>query len=221
MSENHHQYDPLLECLVVFAKHFHRPISIDALISGLPIEPGKAGPELFSIHSSKGLFSRVAKRAGFASRLIKRDLNELSGLLLPCILILKDRKACVLESIDKENNRARVIFPEIGEGEEWIEFDRLEDEYIGFAFLLKRQLKKFSESKRLLNAGKSHWFWGTLNRSREIFISVILASCLINLFVIATPLFTMNVYDRVVPNDALETLWVLAVGVLLVYLLMQ
>jgi ATP-binding cassette, subfamily C, bacterial LapB len=217
MSENHHHYDPLLECLVVFAKLFNRPVSIDALISGLPIEPGKAGPELFSIHSSKGLFSRVAKRAGFAARLIKRDLDQLSGLLLPCILILKDRNACVLESIDKENNRARVIFPEISEGEEWIDLDRLQQEYMGFSFLLKREFKKRSRPLRLIKAGESHWFWGTLVRSREIFISVILASVLVNLFVIATPLFTMNVYDRVVPNDALETLWVLAVGVLLVY----
>lgn len=217
MSDNHHQYDPLLECLIVFSKLFNRPISIDALISGLPIEPGKAGPELFSIHNSKGLFSRVARRAGFASRLIKRDINELSGLLLPCILILKDRNACVLERIDKENNRARVIFPEIGEGEEWIELERLEQEYIGFAFLLKRQQNKRSEPLRLIQSGENHWFWGTLNRSRKIFISVLLASALVNLFVIATPLFTMNVYDRVVPNDAFETLWVLAVGVLLVY----
>ena len=217
MSDNHHHYDPLLECLVVFAKLFNRPISIDALISGLPIEPGKPGPELFSIHSSKGLFSRVAKRAGFATRLIQRDLNQLSGLLLPCILILKDRNACVLESIDQENNRARVIFPEVSEGEEWIELDRLEQEYMGFAFLLKREFKKRSRPLRLIKAGESHWFWGTLSRSREIFISVILASVLVNLFVVATPLFTMNVYDRVVPNDALETLWVLAVGVFLVY----
>jgi len=215
--QHHHQYDPLLECLVIFAKLFNRPISIDALISGLPIEPGKAGPELFSIKSSKGLFSRVAKRAGFAARLIKRDLNELSGLLLPCILILKDRNACVLESIDRENNRARVIFPEISDGEEWIDLDRLEEEYIGFSFLLKREFKKRSRPLRLIKAGESHWFWGTLARSREIFISVILASVLVNLFVIATPLFTMNVYDRVVPNDALETLWVLAVGVMVVY----
>jgi len=217
MSDNHHHYDPLLECLVVFARLFNRPISIDALISGLPIEPGKPGPELFSIHSSKGLFSRVAKRAGFAARLIKRDLNELSGLLLPCILILKDRNACVLESIDKENNRARVIFPEISEGEEWVDLDRLEEEYMGFSFLLKREFKKRSLPLRLIKAGESHWFWGTLARSKEIFISVLLASVLINLFVVATPLFTMNVYDRVVPNDAMETLWVLAVGVLLVY----
>ena len=217
MSDNHHRYDPLLECLVIFAKLFNRPISIDALISGLPIEPGKAGPELFSIKSSKGLFSRVAKRAGFAARLIKRDLNELSGLLLPCILILKDRNACVLESIDRENNRARVIFPEVGEGEEWIELDRLEEEYIGFSFLLKREFKKRSRPLRLIKAGESHWFWGTLARSKEIFMSVILASLLVNLFVVATPLFTMNVYDRVFPNDALETLWVLAVGVMVIY----
>ncbi len=217
MSDSHRYYDPLLECLVVFSKLFNRPISVDALISGLPIEPGTAGPELFSIHSSKGLFSRVAKRAGFATRLIKRDLDQLSDLLLPCILILKDRNACVLESIDKDNQRARVIMPEVGDGAEWIELDRLEAEYIGFAFLLKREFKKRSKPIELLQSSKRHWFWGTLARSREIFISVLLASMLVNLFVIATPLFTMNVYDRVVPNDALDTLWVLAVGVLIVF----
>lgn len=217
MSDNHHHYDPLLECLVVFAKLFERPISIDALISGLPIEPGKPGPELFSIKSSKGLFSRVAKRAGFATRLIERDLDKLSGLLLPCILILKDRNACVLEAIDKKNNRARVIFPEISEGEEWIDLDQLKAEYIGFSFLLKREFKKRSRPLRLIKAGESHWFWGTLAMSKEIFASVILASVLINLFIVATPLFTMNVYDRVVPNDALDTLWVLAVGVMIIY----
>ena len=217
MNESHHHYDPLLECLVVFAKLYHRPISIDALISGLPIEPGKPGPELFSIKSSKGLFSRVAKRAGFAARLIKRDLEQLSGLLLPCILVLNERNACVLESIDKENNRARVIYPEVSDGEEWVDLDLLKDEYMGFAYLLKREFKKRSRPLRLIKAGESHWFWGTLARSKEIFISVIMASVLVNLFVIATPLFTMNVYDRVVPNDAMETLWVLAVGVILVY----
>ena len=120
------QYDPLLECLVIFAKQFHRPISIDALISGLPVEPGAAGPEMFSIKSSKGLFSRVAKRAGFTTKLIERDLSELSDLLLPCILVLKDRNACILESIDFEKGLARVIFPEVGDGEEWFDLDRLQ-----------------------------------------------------------------------------------------------
>ena len=75
------EWDPLLISLVRFAELYARPVSIDALISGLPIKPGRAGPELFSIDGSKGLFSRVAKRAGFSSRLVKRELDDISNLL--------------------------------------------------------------------------------------------------------------------------------------------
>ncbi len=218
MIDPHHQYDPLLECLVIFAKIHNRPISVEALIAGLPVEPGADGPELFSIGKPKGLFSRVAARAGFASRLIKRDLKSLSRLLLPCILVLRNGNACILESLDRKQRRAKVIFPEIGEGEEWLDFDSLHREYLGYAFLLKRELRQESQSREPLALDSSHWFWGTLRKSREIFASVLLSSVLINLFVLATPMFTMNVYDKVVPNDAIETLWVLAAGIVTVYL---
>ncbi len=217
MSDPHHQYDPLLECLVIFSKMHSRPISVDALIAGLPVKPGSRGPELFSIDSPKGLFSRVASRAGFASRLIQRDLSQISRLLLPCILILKNGNACILENLDRHNNRAKVIFPEVGEGEEWLDLDRLTEEYIGYAFLLKREFQKDSTVRKKTDHANGHWFWGTLAKSKDIFASVILSSVLINLFIIATPLFTMNVYDKVVPNDAIATLWVLAIGILVVY----
>ncbi len=218
MNTGNQHYDPLLECLVIFSKLFNRPVSVESLISGLPVKPGEIGPELFSIKSSKGMFSRVAKRAGFASRLIKRDLSQISELLLPCILVLENRNACILESIDHKNQRARVIFPEVDGGEEWLSVDKLAKEYIGFAFLLKKEFKQENTSSSPVSKKQGHWFWTTLARSKEVFLSVILASLLINVFVVATPLFTMNVYDRVVPNDALETLWVLAVGVMVVYI---
>ena len=218
MNDPYHQYDPLLECLVIFAKSHNRPISVEALIAGLPVKPGDSGPELFSIDSPKGLFSRVAARAGFASRLIHRDLSSLSRLLLPCILVLKNGNACVLESLDRKNGRAKVIFPEIGEGEEWLDLDILENEYLGYAFLLKREHQQNRQQQKPLNIDDSHWFWGTLAKSRDIFASVLLSSVLINMFVLATPMFTMNVYDKVVPNDAIETLWVLAAGIVTVYL---
>lgn len=218
MIDPHHQYDPLLECLVIFAKLHNRPISVDALIAGLPVKPGDSGPELFSIDNPKGLFSRVATRAGFASRLINRDLANLSHLLLPCILVLKNGNACILESIERKKRRAKVIFPEIGEGEEWLELDTLDKEYLGYAFLLKREHRQNRQQQKSLNKGDSHWFWGTLAKSKDIFASVLLSSILINLFILATPMFTMNVYDKVVPNDAIETLWVLAAGIATVYL---
>ena len=218
MIDPHHQYDPLLECLVIFAKLHNRPISVEALIAGLPVEPGADGPELFSIDSPKGLFSRVASRAGFASRLIHRDLAKLSRLLLPCILVLKNGNACILESMDRKNKRAKVIFPEIGEGEEWMEFDQLSNEYLGYAFLLKKELQQERTESQGFSKDSSHWFWGTLGKSRDIFASVLLSSILINLFILATPMFTMNVYDKVVPNDAIATLWVLAAGIVTVYI---
>lgn len=218
MIDPHHQYDPLLECMVIFAKLHNRPISVEALIAGLPVEPGADGPELFSIDSPKGLFSRVASRAGFASRLIHRDLGKLSRLLLPCILVLKNGNACILESIDRKNKRAKVIFPEIGEGEEWLELGQLSKEYLGYAFLLKKELQQERTESKGFSTDSSHWFWGTLAKSRDIFASVLLSSILINLFILATPMFTMNVYDKVVPNDAIATLWVLAAGIVTVYI---
>ena len=218
MIDPHHQYDPLLECLVIFAKIHNRPISVEALIAGLPVEPGADGPELFSIDSPKGLFSRVASRAGFASRLIHRDLGKLSRLLLPCILVLKNGNACILESLDRKNKRAKVIFPDIGEGEEWLELSQLSNEYLGYAFLLKKELQQELTEPQGVSKDSSHWFWGTLAKSRDIFASVLLSSILINLFILATPMFTMNVYDKVVPNDAIATLWVLAAGIVTVYI---
>ena len=219
MIDPHHQYDPLLECLVIFAKINNRPISVEALISGLPVKPGADGPELFSIDKPKGLFSRVASRAGFASRLIHRDLDKLSRLLLPCILVLRNGNACILDTIDRKNQRAKVIFPEIGEGEEWLELSQLKQEYLGYAFLLKKEFQQDNAPQKASSGNNSgHWFWGTLAKSRDIFASVLLSSILINLFILATPMFTMNVYDKVVPNDAIETLWVLAAGIVIVYI---
>ena len=64
---------------------------------------------------------------------------------------------------------------------------------------------------------KKHWFWSSLYASKGLYVDVLLASFLLNLFMLATPLFTMNVYDRVVPNSAFDTLWVFVIAIVIVY----
>lgn len=216
MSKNH-RTDPLLECLVIFTKLLHDPYSAEALTQGLPVEDGAATPELFSLDHSKSNFSRAAKRAGLTSKLVQRDLKEIPSMVLPCILVLHDKGACILEEFDRTTNRAKVIHPEVPDGETWIDIDELDEHYLGFTFFLKKEHRYERSGQKLVQAHDQHWFWGTLMRSKSIYRDVLLASVLINLFVIAAPLFTMNVYDRVVPNNATETMWVLATGIIVVY----
>ena len=173
--------------------------------------------ELFSLKGSKSLFTRAAKRAGFVSTLVKKDLDEISPLVLPCILILRGKKACILEGFEGKTH-AKIITPDAGGGSSSVEISKLKDEYLGYAYLLKREFIP-DDNTHLIDTKGGHWFWDTLKLSKKIYIDVIIASIVINLFVMASPLFTMNVYDRVVPNNATDTLWVLALGVSIVYLI--
>ncbi|WP_149717400.1 type I secretion system permease/ATPase [Campylobacter concisus] len=209
--------DELLQCLVIFTKLHNNPYSADALTIGLPVKDGDE-IELFSLKSSRSLFSRAASRAGFASTLVIKDLEQISPLVLPCILMLRGKKACILQSFSKDKKTANIITPELSTGTSTIEISKLKEEYLGYAYYLKREfVPEDTSSTKLIDAGNDHWFWGTLKRSKKIYFDVVLASFIINLFVLASPLFTMNVYDRVVPNNAVETLWVLALGVSVVY----
>jgi len=65
---------------------------------------------------------------------------------------------------------------------------------------------------------KKHWFWSSLGYSKWVFVELLVASFLLNLFMLATPIFTKNVYDRVVPNGTFDTLWVLVIAVVVVYI---
>lgn len=64
---------------------------------------------------------------------------------------------------------------------------------------------------------RHHWFWGELRKERKAFRPVLVASAVINMLALSLPLFSMNVYDRVIPNRAAATLWVLGIGVLLAF----
>ncbi|MDD3325119.1 MAG: type I secretion system permease/ATPase [Sulfurospirillaceae bacterium] len=215
---NETKQDPLLSCLVIFTKLYNTPYSAEALTAGLPVEKGFTSVELFSPKGNgKSLFSRAAKRAGFVSKLFQKKLKELSPLILPCILILKNQSACILLGFDYSSKKAKIIHPDMQEGENWVDIAQLEEEYLGFCFLLKKEFTPQEERENLLSKGDEHWFWGTLAKSKKIYFDVIMASLVVNFFVLASPLFTMNVYDRVIPNNAIETLWVLALGVTVVF----
>lgn len=199
--------DPLLGCLTIICALLDRSISADALTAGLPLVEGRMTPELFV---------RAAQRAGISGRLIRRGLGDINRLSLPCVLLLKDMRACVLTDI-KHGVTAEVVLPEMGAGKRVVPYEELQGEYIGYALFARPEFQFDARSEEVRVRSPRSWFWGTISMSWRVYAEVILAAVLVNSFALATPLFTMNVYDRVVPNFAEETLWVLALGCALVF----
>lgn len=197
--------DPLARCLAHVVRHHGSPSSPDALISGLPIPETGLTPELFV---------RAAERAGFSARVVRLGVKELSALDLPAVLLLRDRDACVL--VARNQNEASIITS--AGNDKVVALDSLEGDYLGTAIAVARvqRFEAGTVTERILQT--HHWFWGTLARSWPLYGEVAAASVLINVFTVLSPMFFMNVYDRVVPNKAVETFWVLAVGMILMYL---
>lgn len=208
--------DSLLEIFVLFTKLFHKPFTKEALLAGFPVHESQ---KLFSMEGSKSLFSRIAARAGLKSTLVKRSIEDMLSLHLPVILLLSNDNVCILEEFSDDKKEAKIIYAE-GEGlEQWLSVEELEKEYLGFAYMLKKEFEYENKNSRTLQLKQKHWFWSTIKLSTPLYRDVLWASLLINLFVLATPLFTMNVYDRVIPNNAQETLMVFTIGIVFVYVL--
>ncbi|MEZ8123351.1 type I secretion system permease/ATPase [Vibrio splendidus] len=201
--------DPLLNSLIYVSRYYGLANSPEALINGLPLSDGKLTPFLFP---------RSAERAGLVAKENRSELESIPHLILPAILLLKQGEACVLNSIDLEKQEAEIITAESGMVPIVIPVDELKEQFIGRYFLVKKQFRYDERSPEVLKTRKGHWFWSTIWESKNIYRDVLIASILINIFAIAAPMFTRLVYDKVVPNLAFETLWVLASGIFVVFL---
>jgi ATP-binding cassette subfamily C protein LapB len=200
--------DPLVGCLLMLARQHGLPASEFAVTSGLPLENGRLLPSQFP---------RAARRVGLRARLVQRSLAELDALVTPAILLLSDDRACLLLQAVGEGP-AKLLLPDNPDAEVSLGPQELQDIYTGYAILASPAHRYDARTPASEGAiADGHWFWGTLKSSWPIYRDVILASLLINVFAVASPLFVMNVYDRVVPNEALETLWVLAIGITVIY----
>ncbi len=201
-------FDPLMECLQKTAQLLGHPASTNSLGAGLPLEHGRL---------TVRMFSRAAERAGLASRVMKLDLSRLGRLDLPAILLLADHAAVVAVHVDGDRETLDVLLPESGMGLETVSMRELAERYTGYAILVKPEYRPADAVSEELRADSPRWFGRTVLSSWRIYRDVIAASFMINLFGLATPFFILNVYDRVVPNLAYDTLWVLTSGVLVVF----
>jgi ATP-binding cassette subfamily C protein LapB len=199
------QKDDFKSCFAAVAAYLGRPSAETVLFSGVPIS--NDGVEIDDIRN-------LAERIGLEiARFDNRDFWR-GRFDLPAIVFRADRPPIALLS-ETPGVDGYVTAPQ-DDGRTSISRTGLLGSQItaGFSFSIS-----YANSMESMNVGlaqkieRRHWLTGTLSQFWRSYYRVALAAIFINLIAIASPIFTMNVYDRILPNKAISTLWVLSIGV--------
>lgn len=199
--------DPLLECLVFLASRFGRTRTSQALVAGLPYDGRGMGPDLFCA---------AAARIGLKSKITERVWGDVDSAVFPCVALLGSHESCVVLGRDASTAEVKIFVP--GKGEGMLPEKDFLKAYKGFCIFVHPEPEAVADplSGKAMKDKNQHWFWGLVRDNRNLYRRVAVSALLINLFAFAAPVFTMNVYDRVIPNAAMHTGWVLAIGVTIV-----
>ena len=193
---------PLEACLLHAAAALDRPMTLAALHA---VQSSEATGTL-GVREAITAAERADIQAAFGAR----KLRDFDTTLTPAILLLEGERAVVLHGVAKDGQLA-IHDPILGEGIGEVARDELEKLYTGHAILLRREHREdilaTSEGRR------GHWFWSALAANRWSYTQVLLAAVLANFLGLTTSIFIMVVYDRVLPNEATESLIALTIGV--------
>ena len=199
--------DPLLTSLVFLTAHFGRAKSAEALRAGLAYDERGMGPNVFC---------EAAERLGLRTKTANRkSLTKISPHALPVVVILEKGQACVLLSLD--GDKARVFLPETG-AEKGVKLSALEKNYAGYVIYIHPRAEFTDANAPQRFDSDRHWFWGPFLDNADIYRNILISAVLINLFGLTSSIFVMTFYNRVIPNGAIETGWVLSIGALTVFL---
>ncbi|WP_294034296.1 type I secretion system permease/ATPase [Sphingopyxis sp.] len=194
--------DELLGAVARIAEMFERPFSEARVKKGLALDEDG--------HLPLDQLDHALEAVGLRCHLVRRALGGWSDQDVPAILFLSDDRPVIVTAIDPDYCTVRLP---AGSNDIQIERAHLETVYSGKGVVVRHDPASEAARERPWDeAPRKHWFWSEVRKERDQYAYVMLASLLINLLAFAMPLFTMNVYDRIIPNKAASSLWVLALG---------
>lgn len=195
--------DALAQALVWLTMHHGHERSVHALLAGQPVT-GPLDPKLAV---------RVMGEAGYEAGLVQRPVADIHALLLPAVLLMKDGSACVLRAHDAATGCCEIIVPARVYLPRTMGVDELQSAYSGTALVASPRSAQATRTRiddaPLADPGR-HWLWGTVRRFAPYYRSALLAALISNVLMLVTGIITSVVYDKVIPNEAMVTMWALA-----------
>lgn len=198
--------DFYLPCLLAVLTHLDKPLSEAALRSRVADpEGGWSWRALFDALQSLGY---VVQETACTHELLAQAVE-------PVLVRLKEG-GCAALLPSHEWDEPMVLWPmRSGDLQEW-DLQTLAQASAGVCMRIAPPLRPPKDQAHIPQGRMGHWFFGPLLAARSVYWQVAIAAFLTNVFGLATSIFSMIVYDRVLPNNAIDTLTALVVGVGLV-----
>ena len=189
--------DAVLDSLLFLARHHGRQLEGQQLTAGIPLENGRI---------TENELHECAARAGLAVTPSELRAEQVKASMLPALIVCENGDA--VSVMHRDGSRFECVVPGV-RGSSWVEAQKLEADYPGrWNFI--RPVFHFDVRSLLYHLPKPRrWFWDVFQANKSIYLWALLATVVINLLAIVIPFYTMAVYDRVIPNNALDSLWVL------------
>ncbi len=200
--------DPTELCILWVLQHFDKHMSAASLRARVARMPG---PWTFdeAVEAIESL--------GVRCQWLKQSMNEVLALNAPFILRTEQGFAAAVLPRNEEHP-ALLFAPEQSDRPEELLPQTLANLYTGQLYVLSEPIKLSDGDSQTHQGRYGHWFFGPLFASKTIYFQVALAALLTNIFALATSGFSMIVYDRVMPNGAMETLTALLIGVFIIFI---
>ena len=198
-------YQPWLDAVLTIAKHYRIEPSEERIRLQLDWNPNQSVDEVLTV---------VTRQVGMNVRKVNFVRELLSPWHLPLVIEFTGGQVAVIEKVDSNGTCSVQFSGEKGLSQTFEPGVLLQ--HVKSAYVIRPE-KSVPDARvdEYIKPFEKNWFWSIVLKDWTRYMDIMLASLLANVLALATIVFSMNVYDRVIPAQSVPTLWVLAGGVLL------
>ena len=198
-------YQPWLQGVLTVARHYRIEASAERIRLELNWNQNQSTDDVLAI---------MTRQVGLHLRKVEFNQDILNPWRLPVLVGFKDGQVGVIDKADSEGNVSVQLSGDEGLAQNFTA-DTLA-QVIDSVYILRPETSvPDARIDEYIKPYEKNWFWEIVLKDWKRYIDIMFASMLANILALATIVFSMNVYDRVIPAQSIPTLWVLASGVLL------
>lgn len=198
-------YQPWLQAILTVAQHYRIQPSEEQI--RLQLDWNK-------YQNIEDLLQIVTKQLGLNYRRAEFSTDVLNPWRLPVVIEFQDGQVAVIEKVDQQGNASLQLSGDQGLSQT---FDLKALQENAKQIFIFRPESSIPDARvdEYIKPYEQSWFWDIVLKDWKRYTDIMLASMVANILALATIIFSMQVYDRVVPSQSIPTLWVLAGGVLI------